>query len=710
MTAGATGPSPDWAQLAGRTPQLRRAVRIHRHRYRGQRWYLLRDATTGQWQRINASAYSLVKLLDGRCTLDTARGETDLDVADAIAVLDALNRAEMLDWGTPDDADAMHARAEATRKRKRLQQVLTPFSIRIPLFDPDHFLGRYASPGRALFSAGGLCAALVLFTVAGVLAFVDWPTISGYWSARGFTSYSLLLIPLVYVVMKIAHEFAHGLAAKRWGAEVHDMGIVLLLLIPIPYVDTTAAWAFAEKSRRLVVGAAGILAELVMAATATIVFVLVEPGIVKDIAYTAMLLGTVSTLLFNGNPLLRFDGYYVLADALEIPNLSPRATRYWLYLAQRYALGLGDADSPVAARGERGWFLFYGAASTLYRIGIMFTIALFVAAELPVLGFALALSVLMLQLGTPLVRATRFLLRSPRLQGVRRRGVACAGGGLAFIAVVLLALPLPLSTYAQGVVWLPEHARIRAGADGIVTELMVVNDAEVAAGMTLARIENPLLAARVRALEWELRETEVRRNVARVDDRVGAQVLADTLVRLRDDLAALKREAAELELTTPVAGRLVIPKASHLAGRYVHKGDVVAYVLESPAPTIRVVVPQTHIDRVRNRIEHTQVRLAEAPTTTLAAEIVREVPAATRTLPSAALGTLGGGTIAVDPGDPAGTAATERLYVVDLGIAASLPMARAGGRAHVRFEHPPEPLGFRLYRAVRQLLLSRLAV
>lgn len=154
----------------------------------------------------------------------------------------------------------------------------------------------------------------------------------------------------------------------------------------------------------------------------------------------------------------------------------------------------------------------------------------------------------------------------------------------------------------------------------------------------------------------------------------------------------------------------MIPKVSHLTGRYVHKGDVVAYVLESPAPTIRAVVPQAVIDRLRSGIEQTKVRLAEDPATILNAVVVREIPAATHTLPSAALGTLGGGIIAVDPADPDGTAATDRLYVVDLGVDASRHPVRIGGRAHVRFEHPSEPLGFRLYRAVRQLLLSRLAV
>ena len=700
----------DWTRLSTKSPCLRRAITVHRHRYRSQRWYLLRDPATGQWQRLNASAYGLVKQLDGRHDLNTAQQAAELDDAEAMAVIDALNRADMLDWGVSADADAMHDRADQGVNRKRLHQVLTPFSIRIPLLDPDRFLDHYLPLARASFSLAGFGVFVLLLGLATTLAVDDWDAISGYWSARGFTRYSLFLIPIVYVCMKIAHELAHGLAAKRWGAEVRDMGIVLLLLIPIPYVDTSAAWAFPQKRRRLVVGAAGIAAELGLAALATIVFVLVEPGVIKDFAYTVMLLGSVSTLVFNGNPLLRFDGYYVLADAIEIPNLSPRATRYWIYLAQRYVCGLTDARSPVSARGERGWFFGYGAASTVYRLGVMVAIALFVAAELPLVGMALAITVLTLQLAMPLGRQLRFIVASPRLAGHRRRALSCAAVGILALVIGLLAVPAPLSTYAEGVVWLPEHARIRAGTDGTIATLFADNAAAVEPGAILARIDNPLLDARVRALEWELQETELRRDVARVDDRVDAQVLRDTVRRLRADLVELRDEAAGLEVTIPVGGRLVIPKSHHLEGRYVHKGDVIAYVLESPNPTVRVVVPQRDIGLLRSGVRATKVRLAEEGGTTLNAAVLRETPSATRELPSPALGTLGGGLIAVDPADASGTAAIDGLFVVDLALD-NVPISqRVGGRVHVRFEHPAEPLGFRLYRAVRQLLLSRLAV
>lgn len=165
-------------------------------------------------------------------------------------------------------------------------------------------------------------------------------------------AHGYILIPLTYLAMKTVHELAHRLAVKRWGGEVHEMGIVFLLLMPIPYVDASSAWAFANKYQRILVGAADILAELVIAAFAMLIFFFVEPGVVTDFAYTAILLGTVSTVLFNGNPLLRFDAYYVLADAIEIPNLAPRASRYWGYRVQRYAFGIKDARSPVTAPGR----------------------------------------------------------------------------------------------------------------------------------------------------------------------------------------------------------------------------------------------------------------------------------------------------------------------------------------------------------------------
>ena len=156
----------------------------------------------------------------------------------------------------------------------------------------------------------------------------------------------LLMMWLFYPVIKSFHELGHGLAVKAWGGEVRETGVSILMLMPVPFVDASAASAFPEKHRRAAVGAAGMMVELFFAALATFVWLNVEDGFVRDIAFVLMVIGGVSTVLFNGNPLLRFDGYYVLSDLLDVPNLGPRSNAYVAYLAQRYLLKIENAVSP----------------------------------------------------------------------------------------------------------------------------------------------------------------------------------------------------------------------------------------------------------------------------------------------------------------------------------------------------------------------------
>tara|TARA_R110002049_G_scaffold2743_5_gene21131 strand:- start:3462 stop:5489 length:2028 start_codon:yes stop_codon:yes gene_type:complete len=675
---------------------------------------MLRDGVSGRWQRINESAYQLIRRLNGTRDLASAYLECQdsyqMSQKDALVILNALDSAEFIDWGIQKDPHLLHQKAEAEQKRKRLSRFMSPFSIKISLFDPDAFLSKKLSYGDAIFSKAGLVCVL-LSVIAGILfALEDWNNIVNYWSVRGFTGQSFWLLPVVYVVMKTVHEFMHALAAKHWGAEVHDMGLVMMLLIPIPYVDASEAWSFSEKHRRILVSAAGIIAELVLASVAAIIFVCVEVGIVKDIAYTTMLLGSLSTLLFNGNPLMRFDGYYVLADAVEIPNLASRSSRYWEYLVQRYLFGLRDATSPVTAKGERVWFVFYGATSKLYRLVITLTIALFVAEKIPVLGVALAVWAIVMQIVVPLVNQFQKIFHALNIKGEQRRGITVFAIGVVCIVVTVFLVPVPLSSTAQGVVWLPERAHIRAGTDGILQRISVKEDQFVSAGDVVMSIQNEQLNAYIDTLKWELTEVKSQLAIAQVDDRVQIRSLRMTIDNLQKNLNSLYEEQNSLLVVSPVSGNLVIPNANQLTGSYVHKGDILGYVLEQKPSIIKAAIPQAEIGLIRHGVNAVNIRLADNRRTSISAEINRETPSATRHLPSPALGTLGGGDIPVDTTDQKGLTAADNIYIVDIALSEQELLPRVGGRAHVRFEYPAEPLGYRFYRALRQLLLARLAV
>ena len=229
------------------------------------------------------------------------------------------------------------------------------------------------------------------------------------------------MLLIAYPAVKALHELGHAYAIKRWGGEVHEIGLMFLVFMPVPYVDASDSLSFPSKWKRAFVASAGILVEALLAAIAMIVWESAESGMVRAFAFNVMLIGGVSTLFFNGNPLLRFDGYYVLSDIIEIPNLGRRANQYLGYALQKYLLGADPPTNPATAPGEPAWFLFYAIASFVYRLFIFTAIVLLVASKFFSLGIFLAIWTLFLMFGLPLLKHSWFLFTAPSLRRHRDR-------------------------------------------------------------------------------------------------------------------------------------------------------------------------------------------------------------------------------------------------------------------------------------------------
>jgi putative peptide zinc metalloprotease protein len=304
---------------------------------------------------------------------------------------------------------------------------------------------------RPLFGWFGVALWLVVVVTGAFLAGVHWGDLTENIVDRALTPQNLLLLWFIYPAVKAFHELGHGYATKLAGGEVHKIGIMFLVLIPVPYVDASAASGFRDKHKRMVVGAIGIMVELFLGSLALFIWIGAEAGAVHAVTYNVMLISGISTLLFNGNPLLRFDGYYVLADALEIPNLGSRATKYLGYLIQRYGLGIRDADSPANSRGERFWFLFYGVSAFIYRIFIMFIIVIYIGAKFFIVGIALALWAVTTQILIPTGKSMAFLFNSPRLKRNRAQVLGRAAALAAVAITLLFVVPAPLWILAEGV-------------------------------------------------------------------------------------------------------------------------------------------------------------------------------------------------------------------------------------------------------------------
>src|SRR5262245_59749323 len=384
--------SQSWHRVTELRPRLRGHVQVLRHRYRGQAWYVVQDNISGRHHRFTPAVYLFVGQMDGRRTVGelwskvvTQLGDDAPTQDEIIHLLSQLHAADILQCDIPPDASELFERRGSHSRAILRQRFANPMAIKFPLWDPNRFLDRTVDLFRPLLGCAGALVWLAVVLAAFVVAAVNWPQLSENVTDRILASENLFLLALVFPILKILHELGHGYATKLMGGEVHELGIMMLVLAPVPYVDASDAATFRSKWHRALVGAAGMLVEVFIAALAVLVWAIIEPGTIRSIAYDVMLIAGVSTIVFNANPLLRFDGYYILCDLIEIPNLGFRSNRYWGALIQRFLFGL-EGESSRSTFGERIWFLLYAPSAFVYRLVVLFGIALFVASEFFVIG------------------------------------------------------------------------------------------------------------------------------------------------------------------------------------------------------------------------------------------------------------------------------------------------------------------------------------
>ncbi|HUS39226.1 MAG TPA: PqqD family peptide modification chaperone [Pirellulales bacterium] len=708
--------SPSWYRVEEMRPRLRSHVRIHRHHYRGERWYVLEDRISKRVHRFNPVAHYVIGLMDGRRTVNEiwesaiSRFGDDAPTQDeVIRLLSQLHSAEVLQTEiTPDLAELM-LRARKSGSKTLKQNLLSPLAIRIPMFDPDRGLTRWLAWYQPLFGLLGALIWLAVVAGAAVSGASHWDELTQDVASRVLAPENLLMMLVIFPVLKLFHEFGHACAVKAWGGEVHEMGIMFLVLMPIPYVDASSASTFRSMRQRVVVGAAGMIAEVFIAALALFLWIDSEPGVVRAVLYNIMLIAGISTVLFNGNPLLRYDGYYILSDLIHIPNLRVRSNQYLGYLVERYMFGVKLADFDATA-SEKRWFLFFGIASFLYRMFVMAVIALFVAAEYFIVGVILAAWVVITAIILPLAKGLAYLLTHQKLRRYRVRALAVTVmvGWLGWLG--LFVLPTPHWTRADGVIWIPDDAQLRAGADGFVRQITARSGQVVSRGTPLIYSEDPQLQLRIRVLEAQLRLLGTRAQAELQSDLVTWALTNEEIKVTTGELEHARGQADELTIFSPASGEFVpaIPN-DDMRDRFVRKGQLVGYVIPTATVTARVLVSQDNVDLVRSQSEKVRVKLASRLYETYDAHVRREVPAASDRLSNPALSTVGGGPAAADPRNPDQPKTLENWFEFEL-VLPGVVTPVMGEHVYVRFEHASEPLAYRAYRSLRQLFMKRFTV
>ncbi len=705
--------SPSWYRVADLVPRLRSHAAIHRQRYRGQLWYLLQDRASGKFHRFSPAAHALIGLMDGEKNVDRIWHEAGERLGDelptqdeTIRLLAQLYQANALVTDASPDATELAFRSQRLRERQWWGQLKSPLALKLPLVDPNRLLDRALPFVLPLLSKAGLALWLAVVGTAGVLAARHFEALTTGVADRVLVAENLLLLWLVFPLVKVLHELGHAFAAKRWGGEVHEMGVMLLVGIPVPYVDATCSTAFQSRWQRAAVGAAGVVTELFVAGLALFVWVAAEPGLVRAIAFNTLVIASVSSLVFNGNPFLRFDAYYVLSDLLEIPNLAMRANQYVGWWVQRRVFGLRELASPAHSKSEAVWLAVYAVGSFVTRLFVMLSIALFVATKLLALGVLLAAWSMTQFLLVPIAKQVWFLGFDARLGERRSRAIGITAGVVGSVLAVLLLVPVPSWTRAEGVVWAPEHSQVRPETEGTVRELLVQPGSRVEVGQPLFVLDDKELGFERDVAAASLQAARARYDDERTRDLVEAAITRQAVEEAEHVLARVEERIAGLVVRSPVAGELLVDPVKDWPGHFVRRGQVLGYVTDFDPVSVRVVVPAADVDQVRSSLRGVGVRFAEQVEHVYQARLVSEVPLATNELPSAALAVQGGGVVALDPAAGEELRALEKHFVFDLEVEGGLRPSGIGERVHVRFAHEPETIAVQGLREARRLFLS----
>jgi putative peptide zinc metalloprotease protein len=465
-----------WHRAAALRPRLRAGVRVVRQVFRGEWWMVAEDPASGQFYRLSRGAWAFVGRLDGRRTAAEARDLAEYALGDdaptqgeAIALLAQLSGAGLLAAHAPADS-AILLRQRSKRRAREARAMMQPWVFfRVPLLDPDRVLSAVTPLVAWVFSPLGFALWLgVLLIGAGHLIGREREFVDGVGSTLQPGNLAPLFV--TFALVKLLHEFGHAAACKVLGrreatapddppGSVHALGVMFFLFIPVPYIDASSAWAFRSKRRRIIVGAAGMMVELAIASIAAVMWARSEPGSAAHaLAWNVIILASIGTLAFNLNPLLRFDGYFILSDWLELPNLSGRAFDSLKHLVKRRAWGMTRSDDPARSPGERAWLLAYALLAGAYRVVVAGGILLFIARQEWMLGAALAAVSLVLWVVFPAGRILRYLFGSVELARHRSRAVQTTLGATGVLVVLTAAIPLPRWEQLEAVVDLAEPA------------------------------------------------------------------------------------------------------------------------------------------------------------------------------------------------------------------------------------------------------------
>jgi putative peptide zinc metalloprotease protein len=600
------------------------------------------------------------------------------------------------------DAAILHDRFTKRIRAARRQQVVGALFLRVPLINPDAFLDRTADFVKPLFTRAALFAWVLMMTAGGWILFQRWDDFRHPFHSL-LAHETLWFLWVTLIVLKLVHEFGHAYACKILGGRVPEMGVFLIALTPCAYVDASSAWGFPRLRDRVVVSLAGVYFESIIAVLALLVWNGTDHPVLGACAHHVVVLSTAVTLAFNLNPLMRYDGYYVLSDLTGIPNLRQQALRQWQTWLKRVVLGIPSPPTrDPRSLPLRGFLGLYGVASAGYKVTLVLAICTMIAMRFYLPGLLLAALFLLGMVAGTVGRLLTYLWRDPETRGIRPRAVVCGLLVLVLPPIAVTAVPIPGSVVLPGILQTDNDTMVYAQTDGSLEASAITMGSRVESGQPVVRLENDLVRSH---LEETRAETELARLIARGSalagprDGVTAQL---RLARAEERLDQARREFDQLTLVAPVSGLVTRLSDERREGRFVRQGETLATVAAG-SWIVRCLATAEEFARVGPQVgQMVRVRIATEGVPELYGTVTHVAGTGSSRVFSPLLARSGGGTIPVAPDS---LEAAVPLFEVAVRLPETLPASWPHGtRATVAWDAPRETSAVVLHRRFQQFL------
>ncbi|WP_320043303.1 hypothetical protein [uncultured Desulfobacter sp.] len=707
--------SESWYRIADLNITLRPTIEVKRQLFRGEEWYLIQDPFNNHFFRIRPEAYNFISRLKKERTVEQVweeclglYPETAPGQEEVLQLLSQLYYADILYYNSTPDKKKLFERYKKRKQKENRSKLMSIMFIRIPLLDPDLFLNRIMPVIKKIFSIPGFLVWCLILFFAGKTLVDNFD--QALEQAQGVLAQdNLIWLYTGLVIVKVLHEFGHAVICKKFRGEVHVMGVMLMVFSPLPYMDATSSWGFREPWKRMAVGAAGMFVELFIAGLAVFVWAATGQGVLHSVAYNIMFIASVSTVLFNANPLIRFDGYYILSDFLDIPNLSGKAIHQLQHLVEKYGFGLKDSVSPAASKTEAVWLVVYGILSSIYRVIVFGGIILFIADKFLLAGLIMAIICLVSWVFIPLTRFLIYLSSSPKLGRNRLRAVTITTACLMFFFLLSAVIPMPNRFRSPGIIEANTYTKVVVPVAGYVAETYISSGETVKKGVPLIRMKNQELFWEMERLNAQLTETLAMEKHAMEKTLSDLKPIKKRLKTIQNAIINLKSQIDGLAIKARKSGTWVSPHADEMIGTWSPRGGVIGEIINPETFRFSAVISQDEASNLfENNIQKAEVRLLGQADTNIKVSGYRIIPYRHERLPSAALGWLGGGDVAVSLSDNGGLQTKEPFFLVHADLQKTSSANFLHGRSgKIRFTLPPAPLLFQWERKIRQLLQKR---